>query len=269
MADRAQLETTLQLNTTAFFATLDRWAEIKHLTCQEALRDRAKATCLELVKLSPPFRSLSGSESFGEQRRIGELAVDRQIHRGFRAIEELGVFKAPRNLLLLKNIQTAVSKGDADYLEAFLGILHITIPAQAIIQQPTEGQQNEMRDHRGRIPRGTEAEWYVVRNSKLKSFMRKKHNLVGKLKGGWAAAAAKFGVSLPKWITRHTTGDVVDKSGDIFNPQIRLRNPVSYASLQDSDLRIVAIALRNQTGKMERQIASKERGDWERAGGNK
>lgn len=266
------LQASLDVQNERFFADIEKFAFETGRGITDVLQQRSKLLTRTLVKITPPFRSLNDTaESFGEQRRIGELAVSGGVNRVYGSIEDLGVFKAPRNQLLFKNIKQAVETDDTQALDAFLGLMHITsVPVSDIILEADSSAYDQQRDNRGRVPKNTKQKWWIVRAARRKAFLRKKTALVGRLKGGWCAAASHFGVSLPGWITRHATGNVIDKSGDWRNTAyVRIQNTVSYANKQDADLRIILIATRNEAGKMERALEAKTNGAWEKSGAGK
>jgi hypothetical protein len=94
----------------------------------------------------------------------------------------------------------------------------------------------------------------VKRTSALKKFIRSEQAGIGTLKGGWAAAAAEFGVHPPAWITRHFSGYSIDQTDRKENPYCIARNSVPYMQAQDNDLRITANALKDRKVALERQV---------------
>ena len=76
------------------------------------------------------------------------------------------------------------------------------------------------------------------------------------MKGGWCAAAFKYGVKLPAWITRHARGQVIeDLSGN--NPSITIRNDAPAIAVQNQELRITTEAMKRRATAMARQIDAK------------
>lgn len=269
----AAISASLELRLRNYNEAMVRFAAETGRSIGDVLRQQARLCLRTIIKLTPPFQGLNDSaESFNDQRRVGLNAVEKQIGHAFKSIEGLSMVKAPRNSRLGANLQTALIKGDTQALSVILTTAGVQdVNPDDIIPAVTDSLHNRVRNRRGRIPfsKNHKGLYWVIHKTGVTDFIAKKQKLVGKLKGGWAAAAAAFKVTLPQWIRAHASGNVVDNSDKVLNPQIRMVNTVSYANAADQDIRSVSIAFYNQTGKLERQMEAKLNGAWSHSGAGK
>ncbi len=89
--------------------------------------------------------------------------------------------------------------GDFDITESSL-LFRPRLKSDAIA-----GEVSAARNHRGRVPGRWSSDRVrkVVRQRELNRFIRGQKRRIGRLKAGWAAVAAKFGVKLPGWVSQH------------------------------------------------------------------
>lgn len=258
-----------EVNSARLEASIVKFAAATRRTVGDVLRDVMKALVRDIVKLAPPFKSLSVRESFGEQRRIGEQAVKSDIERVFLPLESLRIYNSETRLG--KEIKRATDNNRKDVLEilfqrslkrgAISPQLMDAVDDSNFLATVNPADHKSQRNKRGRVRKDPRR--FAVRQSAIDRYVKTMQKRVGKLKAGFSAAAQKFGVSLPSWIRRHSNGgQVVDQSNSILNPFILLRNTVSYVADQNSTLRFAAIAMRNQAGKIERQLEAKLKGLW-------
>lgn len=233
----------------------------------ETLREMSRRFVQEVVKLTPPFKSFSVRESFAEQRRIGDRAVSRDIQRVYVPIEDLNVYKSGRNPKLQNAIRGALSAQNPALMAELLTKAGVEdtneIRPEKVTFSVDPRHHQSQRISRGRITRAQSPPKNYVTRAALARYIKAVQSRVGALKAGWAAAAQKFGVSLPAWIRRHSnTGQVVDNSNISNDPAITIRNTVPYIGTQNSERRIVKTALSNQADKIARQLESKMKGLW-------
>ncbi len=108
----------------------------------------------------------------------------------------------------------------------------------------------------GRVKNRLPWKIWVKRTFRLRAFIRQEWLLIGKLKGGWAAACDKFGVSIPGWVKRHASGQVIDASDLEGNPHALARNTVSYAATRNIDTRATLYAMQDRRAALERQLTA-------------
>lgn len=89
----------------------------------------------------------------------------------------------------------------------------------------------------------------------LTAYIKKVQMKVGTLASGWRAAAAKFNVTLPKWIDRNKAGSAIDITTNEKGFRIVASNKAEFAS----DVRImgnrIQLALNIQGKRMKRRLA--------------
>lgn len=268
MATKDEFQAEIKVESQRLERQLVRFAAECDKLPAEVLPQVAKSVIRDVVKVTPPLEKLSVTESWATQKKIGERAVAMDIASAFVPLDQLGIFRNPKDSVLNRVAVKALRNGGpeelADILERF-GYKNVT-PSR-IIDEPTEELHDPLRGSRGKVLRSRRSSYYVRRTAKVKAFIRKKQKLVGKLKSGWVTAAVALGVKVPVWVSRHRQpGGFVNRSRAVWNPFIRAWNDVSYAKRQNQDLRYIAIAMRNQVGKLERQMVAKMMGKWKGRG---
>jgi hypothetical protein len=105
-----------------------------------------------------------------------------------------------------------------------------------------------------------------VPKTMLNEYIRAQKKKAGRLMAGWSAAAARFGVPVPAWVTAHSTPSAVKvtASGSKFHMKASNRSP--YANKIRMLERQVKHAVQVQAGNMRKRIASKIAQDARRAG---
>lgn len=264
MKFRAEWEVECKVASDRLEAKIEEYAKQVEKIPAEVLPMVAKIFVKEVIKLTPPMRSLNPSESFADQKRIGENAVSGDIRSAFVPIDQLNVIRNPRVPTIGNAMRRVVRRGNPQEVAELLNRFgYRNVRADKVIAEPTEELHNKLRGARGRVLRSRVGSYFVRSGAKLKRFIGKKQKLVGKMKAGWTKAADLVGMSLPAWIRRHSPrGGVQDESKRFWNPFIRIWNSVSYAGKQNQDIRFVTIALRNVRGNLQRQLAAKMKGLW-------
>lgn len=241
-----------------------KFAAITGKSIRDVMTQQARLFVKDVVKLTPPFRSWSVRESFGEQRRMGELAVSRDIQRVFVPLENLKSYNADSPFG--GAFTRAVDNRDAALLSLVMRNAYEDggVTSKDLVDsaddafRPIEASRHRAeRNKRGKVKRRPRL--YLAMESEIKRYIRETLKKVGMLKGGWCAAAAKYGVTLPNWIRRHASGSVVENF-IAWNPSIMIRNDVDYISEQNKGNRLVNEALKRRDEAMARQIEAKLKG---------
>lgn len=214
----------------------------------KVVRDEARLFVQDVIKHTPPFGPTPSTETYNEQRRIGENAVERDIKRTYQGLEELKLFKGGDEKLLDRLRKLARQRRVED-LKDTLRDLGIKNPEVFIEVDPN--YHAGKRDRRGRVRSGkgraTTNRAIVLKETTLRRYIREKKAHVGKAKAGWVTAAQGLGISLPKWITRHSQpGQFIDKTHDARQPSVTVANLVSWIQDTGADLRIINRALENR-----------------------
>jgi hypothetical protein len=239
-------------------ADLRAYATAMHRHLGTVIRQQMRLLMLDVIKGTPPFASRAfRHESFGEQRKIGQHAVARDISRVFTSIESI----AAKNIKLGGPIRAALQSNNLTVLGHQNSLPELLVKAKVmqspdasqILDEPTKEIHNRFRIRgkvRGRLP----FKFFVKRTRYLRAFIKEEQDDVGILKGGWGAGATTFKVHVPLWISRHFSGEAQDESDRKDDPYAMARNTVPYISAQDADLKIVANALEDRGKAMENQI---------------
>lgn len=241
-------------------AAVVKWAVATRTDIAEALRIQAKRTTGLVVRMTPPMKSLAALEPWGTQKRLGEAAVERDVKRLFTPLDE--VAGSIKNPALKERMEEAVAARDMPSVFALMNVLKMP---QDVVRQPTEALHNRWRDNRGRVRR-QRSRYLVISRGAVNAFVRMKKRLVGRAKGGWAAAANVLGVALPAWIKRHPEqGAILDEADKRDDPSITIRNTVSYMQRLEADVRFVRLALKNAALRMEGELKKRAEAAWRKA----
>jgi hypothetical protein len=242
---------------------IPKFAALMGRAVPDVMKQMVRLCVQDLVKLTPPFRTWGAKESWGEQKKTGELAVSGDIQRVFKPLETLRTYESDTRFG--KNFTRAVKESRGDVLDIMLqrslargGVsADLAETARNSVRQLDPAAHQSQRNRRGRVRRNPRV--YLVKDRDLKKYIKDVWKRVGRMKGGWAAAAAKYGVSLPGWIRRQGSGSVVEKLGPL-NPTILIRNDVPYIGEQNRGNRLVNEAIRRRDQAMARQIEAKLNG---------
>jgi hypothetical protein len=246
---------TAEANVQGLMSTLVNFAAATGRSVASVMPEQVALFVRDVVKLTPPFESFSIRESFGKQRKTGEQAVKNDIARVFSPIEFLGIYNSDSRVG--QKVRNATAKNNGDALGVLLKRSGYTPKASTAIITLDPMVHFRQRNLRGRVRR--QPTRYFVLASQLKSYLKHKLEHVGMLKGGWGAAAAKYGVALPAWITRHAGGMVIEKlSGN--SPNITIRNDAYGIDVQNQNDRITNEAIKRRDVAMARQIEAKLQG---------
>jgi len=243
-------------DTTSFDQAFGAFMENSKRDVQVVLRQQAKLLTSDCCKLTPPFsKAVFGnpsSESFAAQKRIGDNAVKTQITGLFMPAANMSDVKGglgPKTARLLK---AYIASGEFQKFKTFLDRRKVQTQ---FVPAATVALHSSSRGRGGRVR--AKANMIVFNEDSIRAVLKEKLSHVGKAKAGWVAAAQKFGLNLPGWITRHSTpGRAEDDSDNPTNPSITIQNLVPYASelAADVDNRIIERALAFRTRAMLRQV---------------
>ena len=241
-------------------------AEYIHETHQSeamAVRMAAKSVVGHLLKLTPPLQSLSPTESFGVQRRVGELAVKRDLSRAFKTISDLRPLIASTKPLVFKKMQKAVQKKDSVLMAQLLtNLKYPDITSDRIVNAPDDKLHDSLRV-KGRVPKGTKAYFVFERMNEYAAMVLAR---IGRAKAGWLDCAYDLGVPAPDWIVRQGTaeGEMIWRNGD--DPYVGGINNVDYIVDAAVEGRIIELALAREADSLERQLIAKRKGLWHKKG---
>lgn len=221
-------------------------------TAKQTLHDQARLFIRDCAKMTPPFGPHSITESWSKQRKLGEVATEADIRRVFRLLDAQSLSKyfeatPKRKEGFIKRVTAYARRRNIAALERI--VTSIGYPCQGVIAEVDPALHKKERFLRGRVPRKGVKVWLVLSSQSLKRYIRDVVGHVGKAKAGWAKAAAKFGVSLPRWITRHketSPGLAQDDTDNPTQPSVTIGNLVDFAQEFEGRFGIVKAALRNR-----------------------
>ena len=257
----------VSININELNANLRRYIEASGKDCAEAVKDEARLFVVALMRATPPFGNHTftqrgeNSESWNDQRKIGEGAVVRDMGRAFQEFNKLAIIAKPENPKLAEQLQKYSRRGMADKIEEVLGKLHFRNKVEV---QATAEMHDNQRTKRGRVAKGT-IRTIILRAQTLARLLKSRLADVGKAKAGWLLAANALGAKgIPNWIRRHagaTAGLFEDNTGNKSAPSITMGNLIEYAEQFPSEPFEAATEYRkNQIEKkIERVIAASAR----------
>jgi hypothetical protein len=249
------MSATFDLNTAAFERQVAELINVTRRDSAEVLKQEAKLFVRDVVKHTPPFGKAPATESFNEQKKAGEAAVDRDIRRAFLPLSRFGKGREDH---VVEELKKLARQGRISAAQKMLKDL---TGRDWEVFMTVEPQVHEMLRKRGRVNRQRQPK-IILKEASLRKFLAEKKKHVGKAKGGWAAAAAALGVKLPNWITKHgSPGSVQNQLNHATAPQITVSNLVGYIQGAGAELRIISRALESRTvamkAKLEKILAAK------------
>lgn len=186
----------------------------------------------QIVEITPPG---SGKTAGMKAKKQGEAAVARDIYRvyatpgqAYRAINEVDEAAAETFWALYAEGNYA----DAGEILRTLGGRAFGV-ARSFGSFDGGAMHKRFRGSGGRVHRNRV--YLVVTDPKvLSAYVRKMQGRVGLLASGWNTAAAKLGVKLPAWVTRHgnANGAITVETGD-NKLVIVMSNHVKYGAAHD------------------------------------
>lgn len=243
---------TVKWNQADFQRGLEHLADVKNIGAQKVLEQQARLFNRDVLKMTPPFNSLGAkgviAQSFNYQRSVGRSAVKRDIYRAFQ----------PLRPWIKKNINLEGMKDKALAWRIFryirrrefhklAEVLRDHGRIRGIIEEPTEQLHNALRDSQGRVMK-KEIPWLVTNGNRIKAYIAKKQEHVGKFKAGWVKSADALKNRPPQWITRHQTPGLYRTQFTGPEMFIELGNLSPFGS--KSDANIIEAAAENRTRSM-------------------
>ncbi len=200
-------------------------------------------------------------------RKMGEMAVRRDIGRVYRALNDVYARIAQKSKDAAAGFWGTAMSGNfkkaRQIMKGFqLGDLHT-----AIGKFDKGTAHKRARNKRGRVP-SQRAELIVTNPKAVGIYARKIERRVGMAKGGFAGAAAGLGGmrGLPQWVTRHKGGgSASDHTTSGNNPHAVLHNNVPWIN-QVLSRGAMQDALFTQRGRMEAHIHHVVAGNARKAG---
>jgi len=243
------------LDTTSFDQAFALFMSNSKRDVKVVLREQAKLLTRDCAKLTPPFsKTVYGNpaaESFAAQKRIGDNAVKTQITGLFMPAANMSDVKGGLGEKTARLLKGYLRSGEFQKFKTFLDRRKVQTP---FVEAATEPLHRATRRF-GRVRK--KALMIVFDADTIRTLLKEKLSHVGKAKAGWKTAAARFGVSLPGWITRHSTaGSATDDTEHPTNPSVTIQNLVPYASelASDPETRIIQRALEFRARAMLRQV---------------
>ena len=230
-------------------ADLAMYAKGMKIGLGEAVRKQARLFLEDVVRATPPFGKHPFSESFNEQRKIGENAVVRDLRKIFRLVRPLGRWlgRRARDPQMQERVEGYVQGGN---LRAIRTILSNMLNGADVRHEVEPALHMVRRGGRGRVGRGSLT--FIVEERSFNRYLAAVLKHVGRAKAGWARAAAQLGVKLPNWITRHSTGGVYEDNLGSENPSVTVGNLIEFGG--DFDQGPFDAAIENRVRSMAKEL---------------
>jgi len=149
--------------------------------------------------------------------------------------------------------QDAKKRGEAK-VESDIRKLMEPVKAKEASGQSAADVHRAARSRGGKGPvRGSITPRIKIKASDFARLIREKKRMVGFLASGWKAAAAKFGATLPAWISRHAAPGVGNIKSDAVSIEVTATNQVEGAPHLDMERRVQS-ALDSQAAAMVRRV---------------
>lgn len=218
--------------------------ELKPLVWQEArLFIKGSSSTPGIIDLTPPG---SGGVTGSKARKQGENAVARDIYRvyatvnkAYDAIARTDKAAASAFWLLFKEGNTQDAGEIMRNFSSDTGLAS----TRSFAKFDGGNLHQRFRNKRGSVTRNR-VTVIVTDTRELQSYVKKMQKRVGLLASGWVTAAARLGVKLPEWITRHGGGNgaiSVEVGADKL--MIIISNKVKYGAANDLQRRVNYVSM--------------------------
>ena len=242
------------MDTTSFQRSLNELAGLKK-DVPKIVRRVASNVVKDCVKLTPPFGGAPSSESFNEQRKSGNRAVENDLRKLFKDIDELQIVKDAEKKSVGWRLMKLAKKGDSQAIVKFLN--SIKIKAVDFAKAPDRESHLLYRTKYGKTRDLRGASFFVLGG--LEKYIKSVQARVGTAKHGWLAAINALGIkAIPAWI-RNQSGYVgrckIEGEGtDKFS--VTFENTVPYIQRKGRDLQIVKEAFKSTGYRLRKEIES-------------
>lgn len=241
-----------KLDAATFENSIRRLAAAYRRPVEEVFKATNRKIVLDCIKMTPPFGKAPITESFSEQKRIGERAVTNQVKRAFQPIKELDIYKRKDTRKLLDRYMRS---RDLDAIELILRGFRLNF--RGVVLEPTEDALRQVRGRRGRVSRGAT---FKTINSPNRLIAQKFRN-VGIAKRGWVKAfnaltTPTYRVKLPAWLDsgRGTGTGIFSQSGNADKTVLIIGNGIPYIQDSGQELAILSRAMKNREPLLEKEI---------------
>ena len=243
----------------AAFARLN--GDEKKKILDKVVRNDAQGFVRDVVAITPPGSQKGLLKVGGGGMKAGKIAVYRDLKQVFEPLDDSLVDHAVESGMWGNTQRLFVKKDGTVY-----GC------EQSLFRPDTN--DGELYDHHRRYFKGGRmtkvrtfgmdqansiGKWkfitkLVIRRSAFNSYLKYVYEKIGSLAGGWAKAAKKLNVRLPKEVTRHASGDAEFIPG-AHSFIIKLLQPVSYATEADINRRVAwVLDSKKRAARMEKRI---------------
>lgn len=190
----------------SFRNALDWIAKLQEKTKREVVLDQGALFCRDSIALTPPFGKIPLKEAKGDQRKVGEKAVIRDIQRAVRGMDKMWEMRKPGVDKAFKRMARTHNTLAAEQFLKDVGFKRVA----GVVEAATEELHNSLRSPRGKVHRGM-AQFFTWKAVSVERLKRLKLRAVGRAKAGWLVALAGIdalrGKSTYKpaaWVARHS-----------------------------------------------------------------
>ena len=246
-----------RLETAAFENQMRRLAAATKRTLPDVLSQAARVVVRNAITLTPPFdpkrgdrRAAAGLDpnkavSWGEQKAVGNRAVEKDLKKLFKAWEKAGVFRSEggteKGRRLSRAIAAALRAGKVTLANQ---LLERGRWKEKVVGWVTRPLHDGARNKRGRVlARSAANPAYIVANAgSVNDFTKKKLKFIGYAKSGWARAFIALGGKLPAWLRQEHGHGVFQRSGGNDKPSVTVGNSLGWLQATGAELRIMEMA---------------------------
>lgn len=255
------MSASVEIDDVSMRDALNRLASLG-LDTGRVLRVEGRRLINDIVSLTPPTGGQSRVSQFVtidvNSRKQGELAVAKDLANIFEVLSDSTYAYVRRTNKA--QFPRAISVWQNGSNKRVIDIDHLGTSIDEMrafhrrMRSRATGRTPILRRHReDGLGRWKAYERMVVSKSMLEAYKREVKRDVGKMKGGWAAAASALGVSLPRWISRHASGDCVANLGRGDSPFIAAVNRTS--GVASKTVSVVQWAMRRRANAIRINVA--------------
>lgn len=231
------MKVSLQTNATKYRESLGKLVAHTRKAPAEVIRQQARLLFQQVEKLTPP-----------KTRPQGRARVRRDVETTVKPLSP-GKIRKPEVRAWYERVKNQDGAPLQEFMEAIFGKSAVVVPFS-----PSLHMQN--RDKRGRAKRTP----YVTKDvRKEDAYIAKRQQMVGRARGGWAAAVEALGGSTRGWVSKwKRKGTFADKLNSMVNAHLVGTNRSEWADGGDED-RIIDSAMGIRSRKMLQNIENQIR----------
>lgn len=242
----------VSFDTRKFNKELNELAGLTQISNSAIVTRTAKLVVRDAYFLTPPTSrgtlSAKGSGNAKTQFNIGVKAINRDVNRAFRRIDNATEWvKSDRLGVALERVAARGNYKAAEKILKSMGVWFTGVVGFA-----TKARHDTLRV-KGTVSKKVRP-FFVALGHSVQALIDSRIKDLGKAKSGWVRAMRKLGISVPKYVSRHGSPGTFVGIRDKEAPEISFSNDVSYIQDKGAEMQIMKQSFANRARNMELEL---------------